>query len=78
MVLKARLAFFPPVGSPFDLDDEGWKTRAKVESRACACRGAELPHEHYFIRRAGLTKGARVEFARTSAAPATYRLRIAR
>ncbi len=78
MVLKARLAFFPPAGSPFDLDDEGRKTRAKVESYGCACRGPDLPHEHYFIRRAGLTKGDRVEIERAGGSPPAYRLRALR
>ncbi len=60
MVLKDRLAFFPAIGETFQLGG----VSAKVEARHCECRGPEKPHEHYFIRRAGLNKGQKVRIAR--------------
>ncbi|MFN8617797.1 MAG: hypothetical protein U0837_11910 [Dehalococcoidia bacterium] len=60
MVLKDRLKFFPPAGEPFSLDG----APASVEARHCECRGPEKPHDHYFIRRAGLAKGQRVSIGR--------------
>ncbi len=64
MILKDRLDFFPPIGETFQLDG----APAKVESRHCECRGPEKPHEHYFIRRAGLAKGQRVTITRNETA----------
>lgn len=64
MVLKNRLGFFPPVGEPFELDDGRMVRQARVEAEPCICRGPEMPHEHYFIRRPGLVKGQRVIFRR--------------
>lgn len=63
MVLKDRLEFFPAVGAPFQLSG----APAKVEARHCECRGPEKPHDHYFIRRAGLAKGQRVSITRSGA-----------
>jgi len=60
MVLKDRLAFFPALGETFQIS--GFP--AKVEARGCECQGREKPHEHYFIRRAGLAKGQVVRIAR--------------
>ena len=60
MVLKDRLGFFPPVGQDFSLSG----APARVESRYCECRGPEKPHDHYFIRRAGLGKGQRIAITR--------------
>lgn len=63
MVLKDRLNYFPPVGDSFALNG----APARVEARHCECRGPEKPHEHYFIRRAGLAKGQRVSITRLGA-----------
>ncbi len=56
LVEKARLSFFPPAGERFELDGRP----AVVESYPCTCRGPDKPHEHWFIRLAGLMRGERV------------------
>jgi hypothetical protein len=61
MILKNRLAFFPPVGKAFQLIHDNVRNRARVESYRCTCRGPELPHEHYFIRWKGLKARDRIE-----------------
>ncbi|MCC7363460.1 MAG: hypothetical protein IT303_03740 [Dehalococcoidia bacterium] len=61
MVEKARLAFFPAEGKPFELAGTG---PAKVESYACECRGPDKAHRHWFIRLAGLVRGATVTIRR--------------
>jgi hypothetical protein len=68
MVLKNRLKFFPPIGDQFELLDSAGRSVAKVEARDCTCRGPELPHQHYFIRHAGLNKGAKITLSRDGAA----------
>lgn len=55
LIEKARLNFFPTAGTRFTFDDRGNVREATVESYACECRGPEKPHEHWFLRVAGLT-----------------------
>lgn len=68
LVEKARLAFFPPPGTPFELVLHPDTHAAAVESYACQCRGPQKPHEHYFVRVPGLAKGERVTIHREGAA----------
>ena len=70
-ILKDRLAFFPPINEPFELLDGSARSKAAVEARDCTCRGPEKPHQHYFIRRRGLTKGTKVTLTREGS---VYRL----
>lgn len=64
LVDKSRLSFFPRVGQQFQLKFGATQRAAAVEARACACRGPEKPHEHYFIRVEGLPKGSRWSISR--------------
>ena len=50
MILKNKLAFFPPVGEAFPLVHHNVRSMARVEFYRCTCRGPDLPHRHYFIR----------------------------
>ena len=74
MVLKDRLGFFPPPGETFDLTVAGLTRKARIESYPCACRGPELPHEHYFIRVEGLKHGQRVAVRRSHEKTSGYAL----
>ncbi len=78
LVLKSGLRFFPKVWAGFELIDAGRRTEARVESRACTCRGRDLPHEHYFIRRSGLAPGDRVEIEKDSPSAGQYSVRVRR
>jgi len=69
LVEKAKLAFFPPEGEPFELDGR----EASVESYPCTCRGPEKPHRHWLVRVGGLRQGEVVEVMREGSA--TYSLR---
>jgi hypothetical protein len=71
LIEKARLTFFPRVGETFRFDDRGAAREATVESYHCECRGPDKPHEHYFIRTAGLTAGEEWKITRDTAG---YRL----
>ncbi|MGE0599797.1 MAG: hypothetical protein AB7J35_11000 [Dehalococcoidia bacterium] len=64
LVEKAALSFFPPIGETFELEEPSGRRAASVEARHCECRGPEKPHEHYFIRAAGLERGSRWKFER--------------
>ncbi|MHC4480431.1 MAG: hypothetical protein ACYS8K_00865 [Planctomycetota bacterium] len=64
MVLKSRLPFFPPLGRPFEIRQGRSSRTARVESRPCACRGPDRPHEHYCIRWPGLKAGDRMTIRR--------------
>lgn len=57
LILKDRLDLFPKVGSTFVLTGGHSRKEAKIESYRCNCMGPEKPHEHYFVRWAGLAKG---------------------
>jgi hypothetical protein len=57
LILKDKLSLFPKVGSTFALTNGHMKQQAKIESYRCECQGPEKPHEHYFVRWAGLAKG---------------------
>ncbi|MBI3005524.1 MAG: hypothetical protein HYY49_08935 [Ignavibacteriales bacterium] len=76
LVYKDKLAFFPMLGKQFDLMHGGTHKRAMVESYHCECRGAESPHEHYFIRWDGLTAGDNIFLQRDPRKAWTYRLQI--
>jgi hypothetical protein len=61
MIMKNKLAFFPPVGEAFYLVHDNVRSRARVESYRCTCRGPDLPHQHYFIRWKGLKVRDKIE-----------------
>ncbi|MEO8541206.1 MAG: hypothetical protein ABI577_15805 [bacterium] len=60
MVLKDQLAFFPPVGEPFQLHEGTSSRTASVDAEDCVCRGPEKPHQHYSIRWKTAPKGSRI------------------
>jgi hypothetical protein len=60
LILRNRLALFPPPGEDFVLVADGAAFRTRVEASPCECRGPAEPHEHYFIRRPGLVRGQRI------------------
>ncbi len=76
LVLKDRLLFFPPIGERFTITGQGFHTDAAVEARPCVCRGPGLPHEHYFIRLAGLAPRQEIEVERLPGRPGAYALRV--
>ncbi len=52
------------VGRELQLDVGGELTAATLGTMACTCRGAETPHEHYFLESPALkrlTPGAEIE-----------------
>ncbi|NUN69514.1 MAG: hypothetical protein HUU02_07355 [Bacteroidetes bacterium] len=57
LILKNTLDMFPAVGSTFTLSKGHSRRQARIESYRCECMGPEKPHEHYFVRWAGLAKG---------------------
>ncbi|MCK9408372.1 MAG: hypothetical protein WCX28_11815 [Bacteriovoracaceae bacterium] len=57
LILKNQLRLFPKVGSTFSLTNGHMKQQAMIESYRCECQGPDKPHEHYFVRWAGLAKG---------------------
>jgi hypothetical protein len=76
LVLKNKLRFFPPLGTGFDIVQDDVIGEAKVESYRCTCRGPDLPHEHYFIRRMGLKARDRVEIREDPERQGRYVLKI--
>jgi len=76
MILKSKLAFFPPVGKAFNLIQDNVRSRARVESYRCSCRGPELPHEHYFIRWKGLKTRDRIEIREDLSEQGRYIIKI--
>lgn len=76
LVLKNRLSFFPMLGSPFNLKVGSKNKKAKVESYHCECQGPDQPHDHYFIRCAGLAKGDRLIVKRSLRDHQTFSIRI--
>ena len=77
MVLKSRLAFFPPARN-FDLVGSNLHRRVRVESYRCTCRGPDFPHEHYFICWKGLKAGNLVKIQEDSRERSKYVLRVSR
>jgi hypothetical protein len=65
-ILKNKLSFFPPLGEVFVLKEDESSCKVRVESYPCTCRGPDLPHEHYFIKWAGLKTGDKLEIERTT------------
>jgi len=78
MVLKNRLTFFPPARRNFDLVGSNLHRRVRVESYRCTCRGANFPHEHYFICWKGLKAGDLVEIQEDPRERSKYVLRVSR
>jgi hypothetical protein len=78
MILKSRLAFFPPAKSDFDLIGSNLQRRVRVESYGCTCRGPDFPHEHYFISWKGLKAGNLVEIHEDPRERKKYVLRVSR
>ncbi len=76
LVLKDKLPTFPPRPQKFNLVSERDVSRVSVESYSCQCRGPELPHEHYFVRWAGLKQGQKVVITRNPAENSDFRLTI--
>ena len=60
--MKTALSVFPAVRVPFRARVEGSERELRLESYACACRGPERPHEHWFIAWPGLQRGHTVTF----------------
>jgi hypothetical protein len=42
------------LGRGLEVDVGGDRTRATVGAMTCTCRGADKPHEHYFLESPGL------------------------
>ena len=76
LVVKSRLSFFPPLGNTFQLIHDHKRSRARVESYRCTCRGPALPHEHYFIRWKGLKDGDRIEIREDAKKLGRYIIRV--
>ena len=76
LVLKNKLSFFGGVGASFALVQGGAPRAARVEAYDCACVGPDKPHQHYFIRCAGLKAGDRVEIERVAGESGRYTLRV--
>ena len=76
MILKSKLAFFPPIGKAFNLIHDSIRSTARVESYRCTCRGPELPHEHYFIRWKGLKTRDRIEIREDLSEQGRYIIKI--
>ncbi|MBE7520309.1 MAG: hypothetical protein HS107_13805 [Thermoflexaceae bacterium] len=75
MILKDRLAYFPPPGATFSLHDGGELSEATIEAVDCECRGPERPHQHYRLHRPGLKSGDRVQVTKDGPGGA-YRLEV--
>jgi hypothetical protein len=75
-VLKNKLSFFPPVGTPFSIKVGATKKKTMVESYHCECQGPDEPHEHYFVRWKGLAKGDRIVVKKISNEGNLYSIRI--
>jgi hypothetical protein len=76
MILKSKLALFPPVGKEFQLIHDNVRSRARVESYRCTCRGPDLPHEHYFLRWKGLKAKDGIEIREDPSKHGRYFIRI--
>ena len=76
MILKSKLAFFPPIGKAFNLIHDRMRSTTRVESYRCTCRGPELPHEHYFIRWKELKTADRIEIREDHRSKGTYIIQI--
>ena len=61
MVVKSKLSYFPPLGKTFELVQNGRRSKARVQSYQCTCRGPESAHEHYFFVWKGLRRGDKIE-----------------
>jgi hypothetical protein len=76
MILKNQLGFFPAVGKAFHLVHDNLRSRARVESYRCTCRGPELPHEHYFIRWKGLKARDKIEIRKNPNKQGSYLINV--
>ncbi|MGA7161481.1 MAG: hypothetical protein WBZ48_10795 [Bacteroidota bacterium] len=76
LILKNRLSFFPSIGVPFVVRAGTAEKKTIVESYHCECRGAEEPHEHYFVRWTGLAKGDRIFIQKKVKGGNLYSIRI--
>ena len=76
LVLKSRLSFLPPIGEPFEIVCGSRTHKGKVEAVACACRGPDKPHEHYFIRWGGLHARDRITIGRDPREHSRYCLKV--
>ena len=65
-ILKNKLSLFPPLHEEFNLTPNNSPRKVMVESYSCSCRGPDKPHEHYFIRWAGLKSGDKVKIIKDS------------
>lgn len=48
-ITKRAAARLGEVGASFAIDFKGKRSNGSLVSIPCTCRGAENPHEHYFI-----------------------------
>ena len=69
MVLKSALAFFPAVGTQFELSDGATVRATCVGAEPCTCRGPDRPHEHYWIAWPDLEARATIRITRDPDAP---------
>ncbi len=76
LVLKNKLSFFPPIGSPFSVKVGAKKKKAVVESYHCECQGPDEPHDHYFVKWPGLAKGDHLLVRKTPEKGNHYSIRI--
>jgi len=63
-ITKRAAARLEDVGARLELDVGGERTVATLGTMRCTCRGAENPHEHYFLESTALkrlTPGADVD-----------------
>lgn len=76
LVLKNKLTFFPPIGSPFSVKVGAKKKKAVVQSYHCECQGPDEPHEHYFVQWPGLAKGDHLVVRKVSTKKPLYSLQV--
>ena len=77
-VLKDSLSYFPSPGKPFTIISDKGEKPVSVESYRCTCRGPDLPHEHYFIKWAGVRFAEKVSIVKETDAIDKYRITIRR
>ena len=63
-ILKSSLSFFPPLNHKFKLINGEISNEVSIKSYPCTCRGADRPHEHYFIQFEGLEAGNKIEITK--------------
>lgn len=49
IIIRQKLAMFPPVGVEFTLITSSGSFHSRVIARRCLCAGPDSPHEHYYL-----------------------------